>query len=70
LGDSEENPNGVIYKIAEDYRLTSSIIFSKPFKWTDVKKRLQNISAQLGGNNGSASHMIQSKHSCTLLESE
>jgi hypothetical protein len=70
LGDSEENLNPVTYKIAEHYRLTSSVLFIKPFKWSDVKKRLQNISAQLGGNNGSASHLIQSKPSHTLLESE
>jgi hypothetical protein len=69
LGDSEENLNPVTYKIAEDYRLTSSILFIKPFTWTDVK-RLQNISAQLGGDNGSASHLIQSKPSHTLFESE
>jgi hypothetical protein len=49
LGDSEENLNPITYKIAEDYRLTSSILFIKPFKWTDVMKRLQDISAQLGG---------------------
>jgi hypothetical protein len=70
LGDSEENLNPVTYKSDEDYRLTSSILFIKPFKWTDVKKRLQNVSAQLGGNNGSASHLIQSKPSHTLLKSE